>query len=203
MSFYKLEVNEILIFGSDGKDDLISGLDEKTGKEIRNIDENNFLKIVEESRGSLEEIYKKLSGKWMIQDDLSLIHIHYKNIFNKNEKLFFDLNYEKKKLVELKGELNFEKYISTINRIVLDFPEQREYLLECSIFMIENNLHKYGLEFGERFRVLEPDNLDNLVNLILCYIELGQRNLAWDLFDTLESYSLGEKMKRLEAMLRG
>ncbi len=72
----KLKMGDILIMGSDGKDDLV--LEEKDGRRIVNDDETLFLKVVEESQGNLELIYNNLSERGEFMDDLSMISIEYK-----------------------------------------------------------------------------------------------------------------------------
>lgn len=70
----QLEPNDILIVGSDGRDDLILGYDEHGGR-IINEDENLFLRIVEQTAGNIEEMVKKLEATGEIMDDLSLMRI--------------------------------------------------------------------------------------------------------------------------------
>ncbi|MEM4222313.1 MAG: PP2C family protein-serine/threonine phosphatase [archaeon] len=79
-----LQVEDILIFGSDGRDDLL--VTTPTGEKRINEDENLFLRIVEEADGSLDRIVLGLSEKGEITDDLSLILIEYLGSEEKNLK---------------------------------------------------------------------------------------------------------------------
>jgi tetratricopeptide (TPR) repeat protein len=70
----QLEPGDILIIGSDGRDDIILGYDEH-GDRIINEDENLFRSIVEETNGDLDAILAALEAQGEIMDDLSLMRI--------------------------------------------------------------------------------------------------------------------------------
>ncbi|MBL8032695.1 MAG: SpoIIE family protein phosphatase [Leptospiraceae bacterium] len=70
----QLEPGDILIVGSDGRDDLILGYDEHGGRVI-NEDENLFLTFVEETQANLQGLIQKLETTGEIMDDLSLMRI--------------------------------------------------------------------------------------------------------------------------------
>jgi hypothetical protein len=72
---FELKPNDILIFGTDGRDDIL--IQNSNGEWNINQDENLFLKIVENSNANLEAIYKNLSKTGKIMDDLSLIRVEY------------------------------------------------------------------------------------------------------------------------------
>ncbi|PJZ85040.1 SpoIIE family protein phosphatase [Leptospira harrisiae] len=77
---FQLKPGDILIIGSDGKDDLLR-LDEE-GKWEVNSDEQVFLKLVEATEGNLLAITKQIETLGQVIDDISLIRICYlpKNI---------------------------------------------------------------------------------------------------------------------------
>lgn len=70
----ELKPGDVIIAGSDGRDDLCTG-NEADGTRIINADENLFLRIVEKSGAHLEAIQTELSRTGEITDDLSLIRI--------------------------------------------------------------------------------------------------------------------------------
>lgn len=70
----QLEPGDVMIVGSDGRDDIILGHDEHGGR-IINEDENLFLSIVEEAAGDLQAIVRILEKHGEIMDDLSLMRI--------------------------------------------------------------------------------------------------------------------------------
>lgn len=73
---FQLEPHDILIIGSDGRDDLVLGTDTH-GVRIINEDEKLFLKHVIAARGNLESIYGACANTGEITDDFSLISLTY------------------------------------------------------------------------------------------------------------------------------
>lgn len=71
---FQMEMGDVLIFGSDGKDDLILGTDED-GNRIINEDEKRFVEIVQKSNGNLPEIVKQVKNTGELVDDLSIMRI--------------------------------------------------------------------------------------------------------------------------------
>ena len=67
---HRLEHRDILIAGSDGRDDIM--LHMENGERVINEDENLFLKRVEESGGDLEKIRVSLERHGTLTDDLAL-----------------------------------------------------------------------------------------------------------------------------------
>ncbi|MBI3395406.1 MAG: SpoIIE family protein phosphatase [Spirochaetia bacterium] len=74
---FQLEPDDVVIAGSDGRDDLDLGVDE-TGTRIINEDETLFLRAVESSEGDLTRLKEGLLRTGRLTDDLSLIRIGYR-----------------------------------------------------------------------------------------------------------------------------
>ncbi|HRP68311.1 MAG TPA: SpoIIE family protein phosphatase [Turneriella sp.] len=72
----QLEPKDVVIMGSDGRDDLLLGY-ESDGTRIINEDELLFLKVVEDSNGQLDRIRENLENYGELTDDLSLLRIGY------------------------------------------------------------------------------------------------------------------------------
>ena len=72
----QLTPGDKLLFGSDGRDDIQTGLNDM-GVRIINTDENAFLKFVEVAEGRLDRIEAEIKTSGEFTDDLSLICIHY------------------------------------------------------------------------------------------------------------------------------
>ncbi len=117
----KIKEGDKLILGSDGKDDLVLGVENDV--RIINEDENLFLEVVKEANGDLEIIYQNLKERAEIMDDLSLISIEYrgdKNYFmnsrymNKDDKILFDkaVNF----MDEGKNKESYEIFLELKNR---------------------------------------------------------------------------------------
>jgi HAMP domain-containing protein len=74
---FQLEPQDVIILGSDGRDDLLLGFD-NDGARIINEDENQFLKIIEEGDGQLDRIRELLDNYGELTDDLSLLRLGFK-----------------------------------------------------------------------------------------------------------------------------
>jgi len=73
----QVESGDVLILGSDGRDDILLGHDALTGARLINEDETLFLRFVEEGDGDLDKILDHLNKAGEITDDLSLMRIAY------------------------------------------------------------------------------------------------------------------------------
>lgn len=71
-----LQPGDVIISGSDGRDDILIAQPGSSEK-IMNEDENLFLKIVEESKASLDEIEKSIELHGEVTDDVAIIRIEY------------------------------------------------------------------------------------------------------------------------------
>ena len=72
----KLYPGDMIIAGSDGRDDIVISEDATSGRVI-NEDENLFLTHVEKSRGDLTALKQQIENSGALTDDLSLLKIEY------------------------------------------------------------------------------------------------------------------------------
>ncbi|MCB1307510.1 MAG: tetratricopeptide repeat protein, partial [Leptospiraceae bacterium] len=74
--FFKMEPGDVIIMGSDGRDDIDMTPDEP----VRTINEDEFLflKRVEESDGDLDGLVNSINAQGVITDDLSLLKLGFK-----------------------------------------------------------------------------------------------------------------------------
>ncbi|EQA45340.1 SpoIIE-like protein phosphatase domain protein [Leptospira broomii serovar Hurstbridge str. 5399] len=74
---FQLEPGDVIIAGSDGRDDILIGT-EKDGSRIINDDELLFLRKVEQGKGDLKSIYLEITSHGVLTDDLSMIRLSFK-----------------------------------------------------------------------------------------------------------------------------
>lgn len=74
---FQMEPGDIILAGSDGRDDLMLGMT-TGGDRIINEDETLFLRVVERTGADLERITDELLREGELTDDLSLIRIGYR-----------------------------------------------------------------------------------------------------------------------------
>ncbi len=73
---FPLQHGDVLLIGSDGRDDLLIGTDEEGDREI-NADDSLFLRHVETADGRLEGIVSEIRKVGQLTDDLSLMRVSY------------------------------------------------------------------------------------------------------------------------------
>lgn len=73
----QLAPGEVLIMGSDGKDDVKLGMDESTGLRIINEDETAFLRFAEEAEGDLNRIADKVMSFGELTDDFTMLRLSW------------------------------------------------------------------------------------------------------------------------------
>ncbi|MCC5814353.1 MAG: SpoIIE family protein phosphatase, partial [Leptospira sp.] len=71
---YQLRPGDVLIAGSDGRDDILLGLDED-GTRIINEDEAKFVTVVEKAKSEISEIVNLLERQGDYTDDITLVRI--------------------------------------------------------------------------------------------------------------------------------
>ena len=72
----KLQPGDIIICGSDGRDDILVARDQSGRRQV-NEDEKEFLNRVNEGAGDLEKIYQALLAQGEQTDDLSMLRLEY------------------------------------------------------------------------------------------------------------------------------
>ncbi|MDZ4727167.1 MAG: SpoIIE family protein phosphatase [Leptospira sp.] len=130
---FQLEPGDVVIAGSDGRDDLLISLTDE-GKRIINEDERLFLKVVERGRGDLEKIYEELHTIGSLTDDLSLLRVAF---VEEKEKV----RIEKEKLKDIQDLLTKAKEATVSS----DLQEAISYLEEA------NSLEKNIPEIKKKF----------------------------------------------------
>lgn len=71
IQYFEIQEGDSIIIGSDGRDDI--AITHSLDKKVINEDEKLFLRVVENAKGDLKEIYNLLSNQGEITDDLSLM----------------------------------------------------------------------------------------------------------------------------------
>lgn len=148
ISTFQLIPGDILILGSDGKDDIVIGKSEDGSRKI-NFDETLFLKITEESKGELNSIYNNLKERGEFIDDLSIIRIEYTpdtSLFNKKVSIsstykddFLKVKKTIENIIKNKDSLLVEEAFKTLKELKQKHPENiliKQLLYK--LFVLEN-----------------------------------------------------------------
>jgi HAMP domain-containing protein/serine phosphatase RsbU (regulator of sigma subunit) len=78
VSMFQMEPGDILIMGSDGKDDLVMQAKTDDTNRIINEDESLILNRIEEANGDVNMIFKTIKSQYELMDDFSLLSLRYK-----------------------------------------------------------------------------------------------------------------------------
>lgn len=174
---FQMEEGDIIIIGTDGRDDLLVNLD---GKISMNEDEKLFLSVVKKASGNLTKIEKELGNSGEFTDDLSLLKIEYRNINNNYEE-------ETKYLTSLKsiyfayknGE--FDRAESEAISFLLANPNNLDILrIYCKLLMKNKNYPKATIYLSKYIQNRPADSIF-LFYLSVAYKKIGEYELSLDL----------------------
>ncbi|MCX7632282.1 MAG: SpoIIE family protein phosphatase [Turneriella sp.] len=236
VSTFQLKPGDVIFAGSDGRDDLLLGLD-AMGNRIINEDETLFLRKVEAAQGDLAKLKEELLKTGSLTDDLSIIRIGYReqaltsqpveetdagpqleqamaetrkgavaaaiqlletSVANQPEhpavlRLLVKLATREK--LWSKAALYAEKYV-----IANPADNEMIYLASHALRKIRN--YAAAIDYGERLRLREPENIRNLTNLIACYFLQGNYTRAQQLLtDAIAKDPENSALQRLQALL--
>lgn len=199
----QLEPQDLLIIGSDGRDDLEIGVQE-SGTRIMNEDENLFRVIVQNAGGDLVQIKTELQKAGHIVDDLSLMRLGYRedesaerlnNIRKSIEEarqLAYSLSNESDPSESWKA---FRTYIE-LNPSDTEAIHTTAYLSKLLYRKSRDpGLLDYGISQAERIRLRDPANVKNLINLADLYRLTGNRDRALKIL--AEAERVGDSNPRL------
>lgn len=159
LSKFQLLPGDVLIIGSDGRDDIVF---KTTGK--MNEDDTLFLKFVEAAKGSLDEIFELITNQALITDDFSLIRIDYLNSESLNTQ---SIPPKEKEIRILLKQRQFKKVIHILDAWSIEELTDNIKMLKCFA------MDRVGLGMeakGILRKLLEqnPKHLDSI--LLLAYI---------------------------------
>ena len=227
---FKLEDSDVIILGSDGRDDIKLGLDEQGGRVI-NEDENLFLETVESAGADLEKIFAITQKKGELIDDYSLLRIEYKNPYLfveyteeevKAEELYKSGKYleaeaiieelveagkASKSIYKIRAHIPFQREMynkaADLMAEYLDlFPEDNSILLQTANSYKLSNRLELAADYAERLKLREPRNLQNLILLAEIYFDLKIFGRAKRVLDNASALdSENQKIKDLRFKL--
>ncbi|MBK8397868.1 MAG: SpoIIE family protein phosphatase [Leptospiraceae bacterium] len=169
---FQMKDGDIIINGSDGRDDIILP-DPITGEKSLNYDHTLFLGTVEESGADINKMVDILYKKGEITDDLSLMSIK----FVSNEPLV-ESEPARKRITTLIHEKNFtQAALEAEDHLTLN-PSDSECIFLLSYSYKKLQKFKEAIKAGERVRLREPGHVRNLVNLAHCYFRMKDMDRA-------------------------
>ncbi|MCP4137569.1 MAG: SpoIIE family protein phosphatase [bacterium] len=206
---FQMEPGDVIIAGSDGRDDII--MQATAEHKIINEDETLFLKLVEEGKGILPDIYSAITGRGEITDDLSLLRIAFTKDEKTNEQTITEQKKRSKKtdgtsysLEELEEAYTADRYNPFILKEMLkqlirnkDYsgavlhaehyieirPGDTEFIYITSYCLMKTGKLKKAGELGERVHLRDPKNIKYLLHLAKIYMHVKKYLEADQLLD--------------------
>ncbi len=176
---FQLQSNDIVLVGSDGKDDIVIKVDEN-GENVVNTDESLFLRVVEESNGDLYTIYNKILEKGNLIDDISILKIEYR---------FNNLDYK-------------IRYIKSILEIIktkaLDDNNQIMYIFETNIKLEDKLLKVYQFLHRKILSLLKKKLYFDIIYLLEYVITIFPEKENFIFYLAFSYYQIGELTKALD-----
>ncbi|MBX7058028.1 MAG: SpoIIE family protein phosphatase [Leptospirales bacterium] len=206
----QLSEGDIVLVGSDGRDDVEISGGKAGGERVINEDHELFRRIVEQSAGELEAIVRRVKEAGEITDDFSLIRI----AFHENagrlsterdmleaRKLLDAGEYEPARDLLLQSMRRPESDMSPAEMLAgaayqrkdyatatealeqcLEFaPDSADFWYQLSMALKQMRQFERARDAGERVLGLQPLRIGNLVTLADCYRLLGQSARAREL----------------------
>lgn len=184
---FQLEPGDIIIAGSDGRDDILIGTDEEGGR-IINDDEKLFLRVVEEGKSDLQSIYKILLSKGPLTDDLSLIRLSFKEA-DPEQKLHDEQKIRVKELLKKAKDTSQNKdieeaisYLEEAESLDSRIPEVKKNFVK--LFLKLKNYTK-AARYAEDYLNIKPVDKEILYVASYSARKAGQLHKALDFGERL------------------
>lgn len=198
----QLQKNDVLICGSDGRDDILLGLG-ADGVRVINEDENQFLHVVQKTDANLLYIKEELLKIGELTDDLSLLKIHYhgqssqepsteeqKKLEQQAEQLLQERKFDQViKTMTTKqnpsqnslallvqafyGSQQYAKAAKTVEQYLNQNAFKNIYLFIASSSFKHIHQFQKAIQYGERLFLRDNKHINNLINLADCYQAVG------------------------------
>jgi HAMP domain-containing protein len=216
---FQLEPGDVLIAGSDGRDDIMLGTT-SDGERIINEDETLILRVVRQADTDLKEIKELLLGEGELTDDFSLVRIGYQEepmvhsrdpeVEKKATKLLRKaLEFLKKNKVSEAASLLDEAYKLDTNQ-----PQILKYLVKTSLMQKD---YKLCADYADQYIHLRPHDVEFIYIASFCRKMVGDYDGAISLGESLrirsedmiknlinlgDAYLLNGNVKRAEKIIK-
>ncbi len=202
VSVFPMKPGDALIFGSDGRDDVMVTDSVTNQRRVIN-DEQFFLGIAARNDGDLKRIADDLGGCGEVIDDLSMLKITFQPVSEAAPQAGWKRSMDGlvdgarlaavrerisagvvnpailKEAVSLSirhGEL--EAAVDHARAMIDEYPGETSYLYFLARELFRQKKFSDAIEFGERFRNRKPDHTNNLLVLSHSYSRAGNPERA-------------------------
>ncbi len=179
---FRLQADDILILGSDGKDDLLLNAN-GTMKKV-NEDETLFLRTVEEAHGDMSKIVERLRTIGEVMDDVSLLRIIYHPAGENSRLGLADARRRfQDELVAKKAKDNTGKTLPLLEAYVREYPDDSPAIAKMGVLYKRMKLVPEAIDCFERLRLRDQLELNHLQSLADLYAYSGNMERAVRILD--------------------
>ncbi len=179
ISAFALEPGDVVIVGSDGRDDIQLGVDAK-GNRIINEDEYEFLRHVESGAGDLEKIEASILARGDLTDDFTLIRAGYR--IDESLEFLRGRTAERERLAGLIGSAleagAAGPGLAALEKYFQRYPESSEHLFAAARLARASGRLAVARDYAERLRLREPQHIENLILLAELCLALSELERA-------------------------
>ena len=174
ISTFQLKPGDIVVIGSDGRDDLSMGEDEQ-GRRIINDDMDLFLLHVEQADGDLDRLMSLIKEAGEPTDDLSLLRISYEGPSAEESQLSQEEHDElliESRKAYLRGAS--EDAMNYLLKIVNSSSLSAEALRDLVVINFNQRKYLDVIEFGSQYLKMRPDDHEVMYLNSIAHLKEGR-----------------------------
>jgi hypothetical protein len=179
---FMLEPGDVVILGSDGRDDISLGHTTAAGRNI-NEDEELFLRSVEKTQGILQSLRDEIASHGEITDDLAMVRIAF--AAGAEEK---DIPQLRQTAVAAFKDRNFPKATADALAYLALRPLDNQIVFLAAVSSMKMSRFSEAIDLAERLRMREPRNVRYISLLIELYLRAGIVTAADKLVKVMQEY---------------
>lgn len=156
---FQLEAGDVIVAGSDGRDDILTGHDDN-GNRIINEDETIFLETVMEADGKLDRIVELTKSHGELTDDLSLLRLAYNGPSPADDRKEPGLVEVLKEARNLARSENWERALERLYDAQKSMPGNSRLDRELALVYFRLKDYENAADHALRYTLKRPAELD-------------------------------------------
>lgn len=195
---FLLQPGDILVFGSDGKDDLV--MEHHGDSRVINEDEGLFLKIASQSSGDPKKMAAILVDEYELMDDLSLLAIRYHPDEEQLRRRRTISRQLKQEIDDIRAnKVEAKEGIQKLVMALEQYPDNMQLHRQLASLYLKTRQFGRAIIHMEKYLILKPDDNEMLYRIFML---MKKRNLLVRAADYGEIYHLRHPAdKRIAAEL--
>ncbi|MDZ4725840.1 MAG: SpoIIE family protein phosphatase [Leptospira sp.] len=195
---FQLKKHDVLISGSDGRDDLLIPM-QGENKKIVNEDETKFLHFVEQGNSNLNAIAEQIQSFGDLTDDLSMLRIEY--LADLSEKIVQKELWEN--AYSFFRKRKFMESYELCMLLIKYFPMENKALFLASMNKRMIGDVRDSADMAERVRLRETENIETLLKLAFTHLKLkNYKRVNELLIDISRKSPANSRLKQLQNSLK-